>query len=696
MVTAAEDFAALDPDPVMARAHLEYLFRRCPAEYPGGRCEIAWTAAANSWAVNAAENFATDPAGLDKATATAVMRNREGRNVYVGVNPRIPGRMPVGRASAQDVEICFFQFVECDKPESLGRLQHPPIPFSLAVITGTVPNKRLHCYYELTEPVRDMAQWRARQEALRDYFGGDAVVDPPRIMRLAGTVNHPAPHKAARGYKAELVTFHGTRRATVSNEAFDKAYDAGAATADAAEQEAPRSDQSRFGDEQDRIDQWLDKIVAGDHWHDNARDLVAHLVSRGYDRRIILALAPRLTLKGYAVTQTSAELDEFIRGAEAKFACSGDDSAEDDIDFDAPPPLWHDTRLSEWATREIPPRIWVMEDWIPAGQCIGLYGRPGLQKTDLLLQLLMAASAGLTFCGIPLMHVPTYGLFCEDTDEEIGRRGQRIAGFYGRSLSEFTGFRYASLVGLPSTEFVAFDRSGEMRVRPAFELFRQRVTEHSAGLAALDTAPDFFGGDEIRRRQVAQFLRLLDGAAMRLACAIVFSAHPSKNGISTGALDSGSTGWEGKVRARLTLRDPETDENDDRTCSELSDKRVLTRVKCNYARQGEELQLIFRNGGFAVEGLGIGGTKRGTMRDLAANAKFLDLLEKVRRSGSYVNDGPTHPERYAPTVFAKRPDHGDFSKAEFERAMRRLLADEKIRLVDAGVGRSQHKEFVHV
>jgi hypothetical protein len=129
-----------------------------------------------------------------------------------------------------------------------------------------------------------------------------------------------------------------------------------------------------------------------------------------------------------------------------------------------PPPLWEDVRLSDWAGREIPPRQWIMEDWIPSGQCVGLYGVGGVRKTDWLLQLLMAASLELSFCGVPLAHCLTYGLFCEDTEEEIVRRAHRIAGFYGRSLAEFTGFKFASLVGVGETEFVNFDNNRMMLV----------------------------------------------------------------------------------------------------------------------------------------------------------------------------------------------------------------------------------------
>jgi len=182
---------------------------------------------------------------------------------------------------------------------------------------------------------------------------------------------------------------------------------------------------------------------------------------------------------------------------------------------------------------------------------------------------------------------------------------------------------------------------------------------------------------------------------MRLQCAILFSAHPSKSGVATGHLDSGSTAWEGKVRARLTLRDPEADDDDDQQCGVkvLSDRRILTRAKANYARQGEELPLVFENGGFKAIGLNIGGARHGAMRDLAADAKFIDLLQEVRRSGAYVHDAPTSPHRYAPRVFAKHPNRGDFSPAEFARAMARLLAAGKIRLIKVGRKDHEHSEI---
>jgi RecA-family ATPase len=361
-------------------------------------------------------------------------------------------------------------------------------------------------------------------------------------------------------------------------------------------------------------------------------------------------------------------------------------------------PLWTDVPLSDWADREIPPRQWIMEGWIPVGQCIGFYGLAGILKTDWLLQLMMAASLGLPFCGIPIMHCITYGLFCEDNEEEVARRAQRIAAFYGRSLSEFTGLNFASLVGVLDTEFVSFD-TGRMLLQPAYHLFAQRVSQCGANLAVLDTAPDFFGGEEINRRQVSRFVRMLDGIGMQNHCAIVFSAHPSQRGRASGRYDSGSTGWEGKVRGRLVLRDPIDDQDDEdygprRIVRPPSDKRILTRAKSNYAIPGEEIELVVRDGGFAPTALEA--TKRGPRRDLAANAKFLELLRKFAKQGRWVHDAASSPERYAPAAFAADLDHADFTKPEFKRAMTRLFDANRIKKELVGSGRNGHYQLIEI
>src|SRR5262249_54910668 len=141
------------------------------------------------------------------------------RNVYVGPNPRKPGAELWNRASAEDVEIAFVHFVDCDGPPSTDRLLEAPLLYSFAVTTGTVPQSRGQAYWELEEPTRDMAAWSAQQTALAEHFGGDKVTDPPRLMRLAGSVSYPKEDKRARGYVTELTMIRTTYPDEAGNEA---------------------------------------------------------------------------------------------------------------------------------------------------------------------------------------------------------------------------------------------------------------------------------------------------------------------------------------------------------------------------------------------------------------------------------------------------------------------------------------------
>jgi RecA-family ATPase len=219
--------------------------------------------------------------------------------------------------------------------------------------------------------------------------------------------------------------------------------------------------------------------------------------------------------------------------------------------------------------------------------------------------------------------------------------------------------------------------------------FDRMIAEVGAKLAVLDTAPDFFGGEEISRRQVAQFIRRLDAVSMTRGCALLFSAHPSVRGMASGEMDSGTTGWGAKVRARLSLHDPgepDADEAKDgrgrRTTPVSTDHRVLTRHKSNYARQGETIDLVCRNGVFTTAALDperAAARQRGPGRDAAAEAKFLDLLPMAEQAAGYIHSSANAHGHYAPAVFAARKDGGGFSKAEFTRAMQRLLEAGRLR-----------------
>lgn len=199
---------SLEPSKADIAKHLHALFD--PAfvkSYPEARIEIPFGHPdIRKGAVNDAEVFSVFD--LKGAAEFAENKNREGFNIYVC--PALQGNRPdEGRASDQHVVTSAVGWSEFDKPGDAERIsavlnQHNLKPY-LVVTTGTVPNLRAHLYFRLDGTVTP-DQLRAFNEQMKNLLGGDAVQNPSRCMRLAGTINYPQQKKAERGYVPELVT----------------------------------------------------------------------------------------------------------------------------------------------------------------------------------------------------------------------------------------------------------------------------------------------------------------------------------------------------------------------------------------------------------------------------------------------------------------------------------------------------------
>ena len=77
----------------------------------------------------------------------------------------------------------------------------------------------------------------------------------------------------------------------------------------------------------------LDRVNSAksdDHWHDNVLSFVGSLVTKNVDDQIILLMAEALTLPGYTVDQTKAEMQRMIDGARRK----GYDQTSKDGEFE--------------------------------------------------------------------------------------------------------------------------------------------------------------------------------------------------------------------------------------------------------------------------------------------------------------------------------------------------------------------------
>ena len=148
---------------------------------------------------------------VSDATDLAVRMNANKLNVYMTINPIDMDAVVKSGKSAKDGDIlrAHYSFADADDVQGITGLDELAeiIEPDITVTTGTIPHERRHAYWRLTEPCLDLPLWKERQKQIAVQFKTDkAVVNPSRIMRVAGTVSYPSSSKATKGYVPELVT----------------------------------------------------------------------------------------------------------------------------------------------------------------------------------------------------------------------------------------------------------------------------------------------------------------------------------------------------------------------------------------------------------------------------------------------------------------------------------------------------------
>jgi RecA-family ATPase len=157
--------------------------------------------------------------------------------------------------------------------------------------------------------------------------------------------------------------------------------------------------------------------------------------------------------------------------------------------------------------------------------------------------------------------------------------------------------------------------------------------------------------------------------------------------MASGSGLSGSTAWNNAVRSRLYLAHPMGD-ND---AEPDEDARVLSRMKANYARAHDAMDLIYRDGGFACRHGETGMV--GAILHRATDALFLRLLDATTAEGRSVSESP-NACNYAPRAFARRPDREGRTRQDFVHSMERLFATGAIRVESYGAPSARTRRIV--
>lgn len=185
-----------------ALLHLKRLTNRWMALFPESYQEIRCIG------LRRIESFRFKPSietQLLEAIDFAESMNNIGLEIYCTINPAQHSNSRF--VSDKDVIGSIFLAADADDIHSFTSLYNTAIQPDFLVQTGSSPSHRGHFYWELSEPIVDLAHWTKLQRSIAKHHNSDETIsNPSRILRLAGFVSYPNHQKLKRGYKSETVT----------------------------------------------------------------------------------------------------------------------------------------------------------------------------------------------------------------------------------------------------------------------------------------------------------------------------------------------------------------------------------------------------------------------------------------------------------------------------------------------------------
>jgi hypothetical protein len=247
----------------------------------------------------------------------------------------------------------------------------------------------------------------------------------------------------------------------------------------------------------------------------------------------------------------------------------------------------------EWEGVTPPKRRWIVAGMIPDGEVTLLTGAGGVGKTLLAQQCGTAVSQGLPFLGLKTEACKVMMFLCEDSEDELQLRQRDICLSMGLDLAELSPvLRIASRKFMDNLLAIWTSNSGAMKRTAVWNALRDDAMRFGAKLLVVDTIADTFGGNEIDRSHVRQFVQACLGKlAQELGGAVLALGHPSKAGQAVGGDGtSGSTAWHASVRSRLYLTHAAKDKT--------GPFRRLENMKANYGAGGDVFMLRWLRGAF--------------------------------------------------------------------------------------------------
>jgi len=353
-----------------------------------------------------------------------------------------------------------------------------------------------------------------------------------------------------------------------------------------------------------------------------------------------------------------------------------------------PKPLaWLD--MSTWDSEPVPERKWAIRDRVPLRQTGLLSGEGGAGKSILELTKNVAHVVAKDWLGSLPEPGPAVYLGAEDDKDEIHIRLAAIARHYGVTFKQLIdgGLHVLCLLGQDAT-LCAASRGGKVETTELYRQIYEAAGDIKPKNISVDTLSRAFAGNEIDRSQVYGFASHMQALAMVADGSVTVLSHPSLSGMASGSGISGSTAWHGAFRFRQYLTAPKCGDGEQPD----NDLRELVFKKNQYGPLGESVVLRYQRGLFLPEA-GVSSLEK-IAKETSADNAFLDLLKRFAVEGRNVSHHPTS-NAYAPTVLAKEAEaiKHRLRKADFEAAMRRLFAGNKIHVETYGRPSHQHQRL---
>jgi RecA-family ATPase len=327
--------------------------------------------------------------------------------------------------------------------------------------------------------------------------------------------------------------------------------------------------------------------------------------------------------------------------------------------------------MSDWDNIRVPDREWAVRDRIPIRQVTISSGEGGVGKSIIEMQLAAAHVLGKDWLGSMPEPGPAIYLGAEDDAPELHRRLASVCNLYGAKFADLIKGGLNLLSHVEGDALLAVpDSGGQLIPTQLYNQLLEAAGDIKPKHIGIDTLADVFGGDEINRRQVRQFVTMLRKLAIVANGSVVLLSHPSQSGIASGSGLSGSTAWHNSARGRFYMVEDKHNK----------DLRVIHFMKNQYGRLDNSIKIRHLNGVFVPD------NGQAELQRAAQTSKidetYLLCLDIKTAQGVVISSKESRSG--AGATFAKMTEANGVKAKAFYEAQERLLSTGRVRIEPHG------------